>query len=338
MIGEPTIYHESGEQPNDYSLPFMMSNNNFDVWLYDARAASSYMSEVEHLKNFKQARRYWNFTLDTEALEDLPLVMNFVLEKAQAEKIVYVGYSESTTFMFALLSTRPEIADKLAAFVALAPVTYISYMHGFELTLMLPPALLTPDSFSYIPPTALEFSNSVIKTVCQKKNVKLRFVCQKLMDSLGVNGETLDDEKFLDHLFHLTSLSALRQYAQILVKNRFAMYDYGRKKNMKHYGQPNPPIYNLTKIKSDRMIFARGGQDKLGTPESQRRLLSELGSKPYLDLFVEEYGHFSYVDGKDLIVRVNEPVMRAVYALLHKEGTENMTKDLTFSFEPEDIR
>jgi hypothetical protein len=40
----------------------------------------------------------------------------------------------------------------------------------------------------------------------------------------------------------------LTQYSQMSVSNKFQKYDYGKEKNLKKYGQAEPPLYNLSNI------------------------------------------------------------------------------------------
>lgn len=211
-------------------------------------------------------------------------------------------------------------------------------MRGTSLAFLIPSTFinsqLTP--YQFVPQTSLDMINQFMRNLCNSKNRFSNTICRKLVAFANGQGNSMYDDDFLDHFYKTTSLTTVRHIAQILIRSRFAMYDFGRKENMKRYGRPNPPIYNLTRVKTDRLIIARGGKDKLATPEGQRRMLSELGCKPYLDIFIKDYSHFSFVDGKDLIRRVNEPIMRAIFRLMRKDG-DSLVADLSFSFEKEDL-
>ena len=45
------------------------------------------------------------------------------------------------------------------------------------------------------------------------------------------------------------------QWLQWVRSDRFQMYDYGRRRNLKRYGQETPPEYNVRAIKSRIFIF-----------------------------------------------------------------------------------
>lgn len=86
--------------------------------------------------------------------------------------------------------------------------------------------------------------------------------------------------------------------------------------NLMIYGQQFPPNYNLGDIISDRMIFARGQQDYLSTPQDQETLIKSLNVKLFGDIKVPQYNHFDFIFGVDLIRLINEPVVRLIYEIL----------------------
>ena len=70
------------------------------------------------------------FSFDQHALLDLPVMVDLVLNVSQQEQIYYVGHSQGTVMGFAGFSSLPELASKIKLFVALAPVTTVSYIEG----------------------------------------------------------------------------------------------------------------------------------------------------------------------------------------------------------------
>ena len=56
------------------------------------------------------------------------------------------------------------------------------------------------------------------------------------------------------------------------------MYNYGDEdENRKHYGQPNPPAYDMTGIPNDLPLFlSYGGQDALSDAKDVQLLLDNL--------------------------------------------------------------
>ncbi|KAL2240633.1 UNVERIFIED_CONTAM: Lipase 3 [Sesamum indicum] len=77
---------------------------------------------------------------------------------------------------------------------------------------------------------------------------------------------------------------------------------------MEHYGEPNPPVHDLSKIPQDFPLFlGYGGQDALSDVTDVLRLLDVL--KPHDQdkikvQYVEKYGHVDFimgVDAKDIV-------------------------------------
>ena len=82
----------------------------------------------------------------------------------------------------------------------------------------------------------------------------------------------------------------------------FAKYDYGIWRNLKHYGQVNPPRFDLNSIpKSLPIWMGYGGSDALADLTDFNHTLTELPSEPEL-LYLENYGHIDFllsVNAKD---------------------------------------
>lgn len=329
-LGVPTIeFGNSDDGSNDFSLPFMFSNNNFDVWLFEAKGTDG--TNLSLLTDPVKAHKYWEFSLDDESLVDLPLLIDFVLAKTASEKLVYVGYSQSTLFMYALLAAEPQYSDKLAAFVSLAPVAYIRNIKGLTVPIVSVILALIPDfvHYSFLPKPVLATLDKSIRTVCQTQGLS-KLLCKHAVESIGGRGVNELASEFFSKFYHSTSIKVFKHYLQLYTDNRFGMYDYGHIENVKRYGQDKPPAYDLSKIISDRLIMCRGSSDFLSSPEDQARLIHEIGRKPFMDIVIPQYNHFDFIDGKNLIKEVNAPVMNGVYQLLYKDGP-NILKNQTTS-------
>lgn len=320
-LGKPTINFGDAQGFNDQSLPFMLSNNNFDVWMFDSRATNDYSRNLTAESDPRVSQTYWDFSLDDQLLIDIPILIDFVLTKTAAQKFVYVGYSESTFFMFALMTKRPDYAAKVAAFVALAPVTYVSHIRGLTVPIVVAMQELMPAgaNTNFLPQYLFDMIDFGMRNTCKIKGLNV-VLCGLIYNSIGGVSSGEMTPEFFSNFFKSTSMKSMRHFIQLYESKRFGMYDYGLENNLRIYGTPLPPIYDLKQIHSDRIILARGQNDMLSTPEDQMRLIRELGTKPYLDLVVPGYNHFDFVDGKNLIQKVNGPVVIAIYELLYKDS------------------
>lgn len=76
-----------------------------------------------------------------------------------------------------------------------------------------------------------------------------------------------------------TSTRALAHLAQRVVFNTFSFYDWGETKNIELYNTPIAPIYNLSRIDNQYMIFFSGMNDYLADPTDVDILRSKLTGK-----------------------------------------------------------
>ncbi|XP_042147571.1 gastric triacylglycerol lipase-like [Ixodes scapularis] len=93
--------------PNQ-SLGFLLADAGYDVWLGNARG-NIYTS---NMKLSRDDRRFWDFSIDEMASEDLPSIIDTILKITGKEKLQYVGWSQGALQMFALLSEKPEYNKK----------------------------------------------------------------------------------------------------------------------------------------------------------------------------------------------------------------------------------
>lgn len=60
--------------------------------------------------------------------QDLPAMIDYILETTGREKLFYLGHSQGTTVFFAMASERPEYQSKIEAMFALAPIVFCGRM------------------------------------------------------------------------------------------------------------------------------------------------------------------------------------------------------------------
>lgn len=87
------------------------------------------------------------------------------------------------------------------------------------------------------------------------------------------------------------------------------MYDYGLLKNLAHYGQLNPPQFELGHIpKTLPLWIAYGGNDALGDVTDVEYTVRKLKSKPEL-LYLENYGHVDFIVSVNAKKDIYEPMI-----------------------------
>jgi lysosomal acid lipase/cholesteryl ester hydrolase len=61
-------------------------------------------------------------------VNDLPAVIDYILETTGSEQIFYAGHSMGTTMFYVLTSELPEYNSKIRAMISLAPVAFMSHL------------------------------------------------------------------------------------------------------------------------------------------------------------------------------------------------------------------
>ena len=119
----------------------------------------------------------------------------------------------------------------------------------------------------------------------------------------------------IDHkdLINILTLGILKLWIVIRTGNT-AKYDYGdESENKKHYGQPTPPLYNVSRIPKDiALFFGYGGKDSLTNINDVKHLLDNLKDHQKDKLVVkykEVYAHFDFVMAGNAKSEIYDPLM-----------------------------
>ncbi|XP_016284124.2 lipase member K-like isoform X3 [Monodelphis domestica] len=95
-----------------------------------------------------------------------------------------------------------------------------------------------------------------------------------------------------------TSVQNIVHWRQILYSAKFQAYDWGNPaKNMAHYNQVTPPLYDLGAIKVQTVIW-NGGQDLFAAPKEVEKLLPKLPKLLYYRK-IPYYNHIDFLLGID---------------------------------------
>jgi lysosomal acid lipase/cholesteryl ester hydrolase len=329
-------------EPGDTSLALLLANNNFDVFLADARGANLNNHMMVYDVDPLEGQKYWNFSLDEQIHYDLPATIDFVLEQTHSDKLHYIGFSESTFFMFALLTRFVEYQNKLASFVALAPVAYVGHISGLALSLFTLSGLV-PETFNanYLPQPVSDTIGVGVRRICNNP-LLFKTVCGLFASGVSGTGNEEESRDLYMTLMKSTSIKALKHFLQLYQQKRFGMYDYGPLANVRHYGTVRPPDYDLSKIKVPSIVLFRGATDFLSNAVDQRLLLAQLGTKPYRDYNYPNYNHIGFLSGRTVVNDVNLPAANAMFELLKinaaKSGVKSIFKETQPAGAPETKR
>lgn len=120
------------------TLPFMLADLGYDVWLGNNRGAADYSS---HEKFTVDDIEYWDFTFVDMGLFDVSAMLSYITIETGLEKVSYFGFSRGNQQLLYSLATNGDyIAPKIDKFIALAPcpfrgVSNVKSYDGFFSTL-----------------------------------------------------------------------------------------------------------------------------------------------------------------------------------------------------------
>lgn len=102
------------DDPASKSLVFTALNFGHQCWLIDLRGTQP---SLGHLNNnepneWPEGRSYWDYSLDEEALHDLPETIDYILQQTNKPKLSLIGHSAGGAKIMMLLADRPQYADK----------------------------------------------------------------------------------------------------------------------------------------------------------------------------------------------------------------------------------
>ena len=102
--------------------------------------------------------------------------------------------------------------------------------------------------------------------------------------------------------------------ATVIRQGTLSMFDYENKdENTRRYGQPIPPVYDMTRIPNDLPLFVSyGGADALSDVKDVRRLLEILQGHDRDKLVVQyrnDYAHADYVMGENAKKDIYDPLI-----------------------------
>ena len=109
-------------QLKEKSLPFLLLNEGYDVWLGNLRG--NIFSHKHVSKDPKDRKSGFNdFSMDNFVASDLPAMINFIKSKTGGKKMSFFGHSQGTTIFFMLAMHDPKFAEEsFSHFVSLGTV------------------------------------------------------------------------------------------------------------------------------------------------------------------------------------------------------------------------
>lgn len=236
------------------SLPFMLADNGYDVFMGSRRGTKF---STNH-KNFStESKEFWNFTWHQIGLYDLKTMIDFTLNVTNTKKCFYVGYSQANIELLVLLSSRTEYNEKIIQAHMMSIAAALPNIH--ELGKFLSPIIMnyakSHEDFLYINMKSfIPFQVQLAKMLCNSF-IPLRVeICKNIIFFMvGRNRRSTEINPniyavMFKNLSPRVGIKQILHFAQIIMTGKFQQYDYGIERNLVVYNNTNPPEYDLAKI------------------------------------------------------------------------------------------
>ena len=293
------------------NLGFELAKRGFDVWLGNVRG-NTYGERHRTLS--KSDPRFWQFSMDEHSALDLPAMISHILKTTDQSQLDYVGHSQGSMIMFALLSRRPEYANVIGHFIALGPVAYLGHVATplkyllnsipFRFYLNWSPGEFLPPSSILQPISHFLCPSRWTGPIC--KNF-LFLVC-------GYDQNQIDRSRIPVIVAHApagTSKQNMLHFLQMVGSKHFRMFDRGTRGNMASYGSAQPPDYDVSRITHQNISLIWGDNDALADPADVQLLRERLTVKLADDykVPVKYWNHLDFLWARDTGKYVNTKVL-----------------------------
>lgn len=259
---------------------FILAEMGFDCWLGNSRGSDHGLT---HRTMNSHSKDFWNFSFHEIGFYDIAAMIDFVLNKTEAQKVFYVAHSQGGTSLMVLLSTRPEYNEKIVEAHLFAPAVFMAnFPHSFV-------RYFASEFDAFVDRTKSYdlISNSQIMNIMEPIN---SFLCQQNSPIINMctnliqmicgrndNGTETDlrvPPVLIKYLAHAVSTKQINHFIQIYQSGKFQWYSYGMR-NRAVYGHSFAPEYELENVKIPVCIYA-GRNDMLVAEKVSLRVTQEV--------------------------------------------------------------
>ncbi|XP_047306181.1 triacylglycerol lipase 2-like [Impatiens glandulifera] len=295
----------------DESLPFILADAGYDVWLANSRGTRSSRG---HTSLNPKDKKFWDWTWDEQVTYDLPTTVQYVYNQT-GQNLHYVGHSVGTLIALAALSKGENWLNMIRSTVLLSPIAYLSQMPSplgrTAANNFVPERLYQLGFYKFYPKGGLV--GKLLGKMCDKMGAN----CSNLMTSFTGKNCCLNSSRsgyFLEHEPQATSTKTMIHVCQMIRNGKIEMFRYKSDKvNLKHYGQINPPVYNMSRIRNDIPLYiSYGGKDALSDVNGVKTLLASLKNhhpNKLVTQYLNNYAHADFVFGVNANKFVYYPLM-----------------------------
>ena len=221
------------------SLPFLLLENGYDVWLGNSRGTIFSLGHVS--KDHTDLNGdYWDYSLDELAVKDLPTTIDYIKKSTSQEKILYIGHSQGTCIFFMLYRHNPTyVENSIEKFVGLGVVPSLTYTNFTPLNIL--DFVYKAIELSMPITKAIQLNNkqrALFSNICKKAP----YVCRELIDTLASTHPTyrIDYTEIYPFMYYYpggTNSNSLLHWSQIHQEKDLVYFNpnYDKEKECKHY-------------------------------------------------------------------------------------------------------
>ena len=296
-----------------------MADAGYDVWLGNVRG--NYYSRAHVKYNPDRDVEFWDFSWGDMSRDDLPSMINYILNATQQTHIGYVGHSQGTMLGLAEFGRLDSVVQNNVSFwAALAPVAHLSHTETplkYLFSIPTDPEQLWHQLFGrkdFLP------SSDIIKWLGKHAcgDVILDpLICENILFIIcgpeKKNQNNTRMEVYVSHEPDGTSVKNMIHFAQMFRSKQFQAYDYGSAaQNQLHYNQTTAPIYSIRPMKVPTAIFW-SGEDWLADPADVAFIFDNVQSLVY-EKYIPNYNHLDFV----WAITANKLIYADVISLMQK--------------------
>ncbi|XP_075163685.1 lipase 3-like [Haematobia irritans] len=283
------------------SLPFMLADAEYDVWLGNARGNTYCM---KHTIMERSSTKFWEFSVDEISTIDVPAHIDYILEKTKFPSLHYVAYSQGTTNLVMALANDPSYNQKLRSTHLIGPAVFFCHFGGFYAAIGAP-LVGTNNPIATILGTLPTYElHSLVRLILRTQCTQpvIQDLCVQLCNFVfGSDGTYLNRTSLPELLRTHPSVGSIRQinhFSQMVLTCQLRAYDFGPIDNMRRYGRSLPPSYNVANVHPEtpiEMYFS--DSDFMSTIPDLARLYKIIGRRARWHEFKYKYSHLDLAMG-----------------------------------------
>ncbi|KAK7863256.1 hypothetical protein R5R35_001465 [Gryllus longicercus] len=270
----------------------ILADEGYDVWLGNFRG--NHFSTKHKILDPKDPR-FWMFSYHEHGLYDVTALIDYVLNATKQKRLFYFGHSMGNTALFVAASMRPEYNEKVRLCVSLSPGVYIEEA-SFPIILANNYDLIKATFDSLPTYKILQRSDSLITFIylmCSKDS-SFRNTCDALVSTvLGITDLNAID-LYLSRAISSSSGLNIIHFLQEVLSGELRQMDHGAKENLRRYGSPRPPAYQLANVTAPVAIFASEA-DSVVSAKGISRLVKVLPNVVTTHIIDEKFNHLDFL-------------------------------------------